>query len=514
MTVDRLVSWMASLVDPIPPVEPASQVAGPLRGAGTVLDGDAVLAGVARPDWAELAAEHRREPFGRVQRRVLVARRDCPDELTRALLTPWDPLVAARLVARRQPVPQWTLAPALARIGELRPSLLRHALSAATVDALIHGTPRLDLLVRAVDGYDHNHHRLVRTFWEAAGRALHRHAGDDHTTWLARAAALPTYRGSLAHLLRRPVAPTPAAEADLRMLAQAPNQVLAEVVAALPDATLDTMHRRDLYRLRGREWVTAMVLDRLVAAGVPARPLFARWTYWSVASPAIRAWAHGLDPWLDRANLIAAETDADLRRRLAADLRRQPAGCDPVADSDADLHRRPAEGDPVADLPAALAASPDPVHAEALLQRVASVPWDRLLDAPLPVHAACALAARADVPEAFARTLPAKRLDLVAGQSPGAARAAVTALDRSGNPFGVLHRVRAAAVLDDRELLAVARPARHVLQFAHAAPDGFVDLLTESLTAAHRPAGFWPALRRLLPEFDGTVPAVLAAASA
>jgi curli biogenesis system outer membrane secretion channel CsgG len=110
--------------------------------------------------------------------------------------------------------------------------------------------------------------------------------------------------------------------------------------------------------------------------------------------------------------------------------------------------------------------------------------------------------------------LPAKRLDLVAGQSPGAARAAVTALDRSGNPFGVLHRVRAAAVLDDRELLAIARPARHVLQYAHAAPDGFVDLLTESLTAAHRPAGFWPAMRRLLPEFDGTVPALLAAASA
>ncbi|SFY19754.1 hypothetical protein OH786_33125 [Streptomyces atratus] len=75
-----------------------------LRAARTVLDADAVL--TAGPvDWSALAAAHRREPFARTQRRGLIARTDCPDDVTAALLTPWDPGVANRLVARQHQLP-------------------------------------------------------------------------------------------------------------------------------------------------------------------------------------------------------------------------------------------------------------------------------------------------------------------------------------------------------------------------------------------------------------------------
>ncbi|MFC7647527.1 hypothetical protein ACFQX6_48695 [Streptosporangium lutulentum] len=85
----------------------------------------------------------------------------------------------------------------------MRPSFLRQVLSDETVEEMILTTPRLDLLVRAVDGYDHNHHRETRAFWECVGGLLRRRLGADRSGWTAAAAALPSHPGTFANLLRR-----------------------------------------------------------------------------------------------------------------------------------------------------------------------------------------------------------------------------------------------------------------------------------------------------------------------
>ncbi|WP_440081753.1 hypothetical protein [Streptosporangium sp. LJ11] len=497
---------------------PADGLSGWLRSAATVLDGDAVLSTMTRPDWTVLAAEHRREPFGRVQRRALIARSDCPDALTGALLTPWDSLVAGRLVARRQPVPRWTWQAALTRIGEVRPSFLRHVLSDGTVEEMILTTPRLDLLVRAVDGYDHNHHKAARTFWECVGGLLRDRLGTDRSAWPAAAAALPSHPGTLSNLLRRvgkTPSPVPAEQADLRILAHAPDAVLADVIAGLPDPLLAHMERRDLHPRRTGGHLTSMVLDRFVSAGIPPRALFARWACNTPAcTPATRAWAHGLNPLLDRANKRSAAYDVTLRRLLAA------GSSPPVAASD---------------LVGALRACADPIESEALLTSAlgenGSPPWRELLDAhrdsALPPHLLCALAAREGFPETLAQALPAGLLPILAGQSPAAARTAVTALHHIHNPWGLLHRIRAARVLSGEELLARSRPARHILQYASTLStlalssedkhgDDLLDHCARLFDTAARsaPAGFWPALLELLPAFGGTLPELLDAAAA
>ncbi|WP_440098660.1 hypothetical protein [Streptosporangium sp. H16] len=497
---------------------PADGLSERLRSAATVLDGDVVLSTMRRPDWTVLAAEHRREPFGRVQRRALIARPDCPDALAGALLTPWDSLVAGRLVARRQPVPRWTWQAALTRIGETRPSFLRHVLSDGTVEEMILTTPRLDLLVRAVDGYDHNHHQAARTFWECVGGLLRHRLGTDRSTWPAAAAALPSHPGTFSNLLRRvgrTPGPLPSEQADLRILAHAPDAVLADVIADLPDPLLAHMERRDLHPRRTRGHLTSMVLDRFVSAGIPPRTLFARWAYNTQAcTPATRAWAHGLNPLLDRANERSAAYDVTLRRLLAA------GSSPPVAASD---------------LVGALRACADPIESEALLTSVldenGSPPWRELVDAhhdsALPPHLLCALAAREGFPETLAQALPADLLPILAGQSPAAARTAVTALHHIHNSWGLLQRIRAARVLTDEELLARSRPARQILQYASTLPtsapssegkhgDEFLDHCAQLFDTAARsaPAGFWPALLELLPAFEGTLPELLDAAAA
>ncbi|MEV6868722.1 hypothetical protein AB0M44_48095 [Streptosporangium subroseum] len=369
---ERLVRWTVSLLAPDvrsvaqaelraegldvlgPPAitMPTGGLSGRLRSAATVLAGDAVLSEMRRPDWAVLAVEHRREPFGRVQRRALIARPDCPDALTTALLTPWDSFVAGRLVARRQPVARWARQAALARIGEVRPSILRHVLSNETVEEMILTTPRLDLLVRAVDGYDHNHHREARAFWECVGGLLRRHPSADRLVWPAVAAALPSHPGTFANLLRRvekmPI-PVPAEQADLRILAQAPDAVLADVIADLSDPLLTQMERRDLHPRRTRGHLISMVLDRFVSAGIPPREIFARWAYAVPCTPATRSWARGLDPLLDQVNKRSAAYDVTLRRLLAAGS--PPPGA-------------------TADLVGALRGCTDPIESEALLTSV------------------------------------------------------------------------------------------------------------------------------------------------
>jgi hypothetical protein len=534
----RLVRWSVSLLAPdvrdlVPPelraegldpgeppapatstaTMPAGEVGGRLRLAATVLDCDAVLSAARRPDWTALAGEHRREPFGRAQRRALIARPDCPDTLAGALLTPWDPLVAGRLVARQQPVPRWAWRAALARVGEVRPSFLRHVLSGETVEELVLTTPRLDLLVRAVDGYDHNHEQQAQAFWECAGRLLRRRLEADRSAWVAAAAALPSHPGTFAGLLRkltqRPIAASPA-HADLRILAQAPDAVLAGVIADLPEPLLAQMEQRDLRPRRARRHLTSVILDRFVAAGIPPRKVFARWAYGAGCTPATRSWAHGLDPWMDRVNQSSAVYDATLRRLLAAGA----------------PHRGTVTG-----LVGALRACTGPIETEALLissfGQDGSPPWRVLIDAhldmPLPRHLLCALAAREGFPEALARALPADVLPLLAAQSPAAARAAVAALDVMHNRCGLLHRIRAARVIDDEEILAVSRPAVEIVKYACTldtpasrtpSGDDLLDHYARLVTTATRsaPAGFWPALLRLLPAFEGTLPELLTAA--
>jgi hypothetical protein len=535
----RLVRWSVSLLAPdvgglAPPelraegLDPSKHPApapstatlrpgeagGRLRLAATVLDCDAVLSAVRRPDWTALADEHRREPFGRAQRRALIARPDCPDTLAGALLTPWDALVAGRLVARQQPVPRWAWQAALARVGEVRPSFVRHVLSDETVEELVLTTPRLDLLVRAVDGYDHNHEHQAQAFWECAGRLLRHRLGADRSAWVAVAAALPSHPGTFAGLFRRLTwRPTAAslAHADLRILAQAPDAVLADVIADLPEPLLAQMEHRDLRPRRARGHLTSVVLDRFAAVGIPPRRVFARWAYGARCTPTTRAWAHGLDPRMDTVNQSSAVYDVTLRRLLAAGA----------------PHRAAVTG-----LVGALRACTGPIETEALL--ISSVgqdgapPWRELVDAhldtPLPRQLLCALAAREGFPGALARALPVDMLPLLAAQSPEAARAAVAALGAVHNPWGLLHRIRAAGVIDDEEILAVSRPAVEIVKYActldtrasaTSSRDDLVDHYARLITTATRsaPAGFWLALLRLLPGFEGTLPELLTAAS-
>ncbi|MGK5557134.1 hypothetical protein ACSNOI_36550 [Actinomadura kijaniata] len=492
-----------------PPARPAAEVAERLRAAPSVRDGDAVLDASGPLDWAGLAAEHRRAPFGRTQRRALVARPDCPDAFLTELLTPWDSGVANR---RGGPMPRWALRTAAERIGEMRPSFLRAGLSEETVEEMILGASHLDLLVRAVDGYDHNHHPRARAFWEGAGVLLWSRLGADRAAWLAASALLPRHPWTFAHLVRaarrRPA--VPAERADLRVLAQAPDGVLAEVVAGLPDRTLDAM-AEPARNLRARGVLTGMIVDRLAASGTPPREPFARWAFGSSCEPATRVWAHGLHPSLDSSNRNAAVYDVRLRRLLAA---RFPA-------------RRPT------DLVAALRSCPDAIRAEALLTAACgtegSPDWRALVRAQrrrsLPDHVLGALVARAGFPARLARALPTRGSiglhQMVAAQSPEAARAAVTALHRLHNTDGVLARIRATGILPDEEILATGRPARDVLVFAYTlsrrttpAEDGFLGGLVRLVEEAAReaPPGFWTALLDLLPDFGGTLPEMLAAA--
>ncbi|WP_285632543.1 hypothetical protein [Actinoallomurus iriomotensis] len=547
-----------------------------------MLECDAVLSAARRPDWDALAGEHRREPFERSQRRALIAHPDCPDALTRALLTPWDSLVAGRLASRRRAVPPWAWRAALTRIGEMRPWFFRRVLTEETVEELILTTPRLDLLVRAVAGYDHNGHREARAFWECAGRLLRSRLHDDRDGWPAAAAALPSHPGTFTGLLRRIQTPSahddlprrlpdvtartassrrpevPSADAapshrlgdrpdepgrpsrlpdatartapsrrpepppadadpshrlgdrpdepgraDLRVLAQAPDAVLADVIAGLADPVLEDMYDRDLARLRTREYLTGMVVDRLVAAGVPPRPVFARWTYGAMATSATRAWAHGLNWMLDQVNESRAGYDVTLRRLLAARLPRPGA---------------------VTDLAGALHACAGAVEAEALLTAMygpdGSPPWHGLVlahhDTPFREPVLCVLAAREGLPAALVEDLPARDLFLLAAHSRAAARVIVTMLHRTPDSRPLLRRVRAEGFLDDGELVRTTRPARALLAYAcrPETPGAVIEHCSRLVEAAARaaPAGFWPALWRSLPAFDGSLPELLKAA--
>ncbi|MFF1902759.1 hypothetical protein [Kitasatospora sp. NPDC058218] len=482
-----------------------------LREAGSVLECDAALAAGAGVDWPALAAAHRCEPFGRHQRRALIARPDCPDAFTAELLTPWDPRVANRLVARRRELPPWAWRPGLARIGELRPSLLRHVLTGENAADLLRATPRLDLLVAAVDGYDHNHHRQIQAFWEAVGAALRAGVGADPDAWLTAATRLPGHRGSLRGLLRglrRPAVAGAAGQPDLRVLLQAPPEVLVAVVARYGDGELSDLADRPLRRLRAREYFARTFVDRLHEAGVPPRALFARWALGAYGrATATHAWLHGLDARLDHSIDHHAHADAQLRRLL--------------------VWRRPPEP-PVVDVVARLRRCLGPVEAQAVLDRACGEaghpPWPELVrahtPAPLPEPVLCVLADRAGFPDVLARSLPRERLVQLAGHGPATARAALADLADTSTGSALIDRVRGSGVLDDRELLTAIRPALEALRYGYHLPrqasrrDTWGALCAElaGRAAAAAGPGFWPAAAEHLPGYDGPLPRFLATA--
>ncbi|MFJ1708451.1 hypothetical protein [Kitasatospora sp. NPDC088346] len=480
-----------------------------LRAAGTVLSCDAILAAVP-PDWPALAAAHGGEPFGRAQRRALIARDDCPEDITDALLTPWDPRVAGRLVVRRGEPPARAWWPGLSRIGELRPALLREVLTERNAAGIVSAATRLDLLIRAYDGYDHNHQRQLLWFWEAVGTALRASLGDDREAWLTVARRLSGHRGSLRGLLRglgRPAAGSASDTFDLRVLALAPPEVLADLVARFDDSALAAA-AEPVLRQRARSHLLHLVLDRLQQAGVPPREPFARWAYSTHArTPTVCAWLYGLHGGLDDATDDSAHHHEGLRRLLA---RRTPA--------------RPLATDPIT----ALRRCGGPVEAQAVLDAAygerAAPPWPELVDAhdaePLPGPVLCVLAARPGFPDALAAALPPTHLFRLSAGSPAAARTALANLGSPAVPGIVIGQVRSAGVLDDRAVLAAIRPAREALSHGRALASGTAsrdrwaglcaDLAHDA--AAGAAPGFWRRLAELLPTFDGSLPEVLAAA--
>ncbi|MFD9127760.1 hypothetical protein [Kitasatospora sp. NPDC059571] len=478
-----------------------------------------MLAAVPAPDWPQLAAAHRREPFGLSQQRALIARPDCPDALTAALLTPWQPRLANRLAARRRPLPAAVWRPGLVRLGELRPSLLRHVLAhpdgpaERTAADLLDGTPRVDLLVRIVDGYDHNHGAPAGTFWAAVGSALREELGADPDAWRAAAALVPHHPGRLAPLVRRirhgatgaalPDGP------DLRVLAQAPPAVLAAVLAGLDDARLDRLADRSWGRLRAREALRAGVLARIRAAGAPPRALYTRWAYGpSHRHLATTVWLFGADPDFDRRTREAACTDPALRSALAA--------------------RHAVDATPGTAPATALRGCADAITAEAVLTEFVGeparpAPWAELLTAhhaaPLPEPVLCALAARAGFPPELAEALPPARQRWLARHSPAAARAVLARPDAWSDPW-LLEQILSGRVLTATETVALLRPAARALRHGRWLRPGdrgaaaWQDACRTAVTtaAAGAPPGFWPAVAALLPAFDGPLAELLAAA--
>ncbi|MFF2776130.1 hypothetical protein ACFVU3_14595 [Streptomyces sp. NPDC058052] len=531
---------------------PFEELVVALRGAPTVLDGDALL-DAGPVDWEAMTAEHAREPFGSVASRGLIARRDCPDGLTLALLAPWRPEVADRLAARQKARPakrrpvgmprghRWDAPPPppppyelpdpvrallLPRLSGLRTPLLRLVLTPDRADEVVCATTRLDRLLAAVDHGDRGHTQKVLAFWEAAGAALRAALGTDRTAWTAAAERLARHKGSLRDLVDGLGEPTRSRRLppDLRVLIQAPPELLPALVAGFDDEALAGGAEACAGRrgTRTGHALLAIALARFEAAGVPPRPLFARWARDGLSSwngeIAAAGWLYGLDGELDVRLDRRALTDAGLRRLIAARLPQRPRAGDLVAE---------------------LRAHPAPVRAQLTLDGAGAepTPWAELLQAhhaePLPYPVLWVLASLPGCPAALLPELSGEgrhhQLSDLASQGPESARVALTRLAESApvshhTPAGTarpaIHTVRCARLLDDLTILETARPAAAVLLYGRDLPDDAPDgdawnrLCGEHLVAASRRfgPGFWQVLADRLPTFDGTLPELLAPA--
>ncbi|WP_406012065.1 hypothetical protein OG520_03000 [Streptomyces sp. NBC_00984] len=493
---------------PTPQARPEEVIAA-LRAAGTVLDADVVLA--AGPvDWPALAAAHRREPFARTQRRALIARADCPDDFTVALLTPWDPRIANRLVARRQELPTSAWWPCLDRIGETRPALLRHVLTGANLPEVLRSARYLDHLVRAVNGYDHNNFPAAEAFWTVVGAVLHARLGDDPRSWYVAAQRFPLHHGTLERLLQGLGEPAKGAERpfpDLRVLLTAPAAVVVAVVGELDDEELEQAAEDSWHGVRDQPSFRSAVTPRLHAAGVPRRALFARWAA-PYRSSADCLWLYGLDDRLDERLVRQADHDRALRRGLAALGRPLPLSLDRVAE---------------------LRLCTDSVAAQAVLDGAcgdAATPWPELVRAhatePLPLPVLYTLAACPGFPDVLAQELPGSTRFYWSTHGPAAARSALSDVGDASMSDHVIHRVRASGVLDDESVVAAIQPASAALRHGYEQPrdaagrDAWRAVCAQLVRrAADRGGpGLWRVLAERLPDCEGPLPELLAEAAA
>ncbi|MFI7005544.1 tetratricopeptide repeat protein [Streptomyces sp. NPDC050145] len=517
----------------------------PFRAATSLRQCDTLIAGVAL-DWDAWTAAHASEPFGPVQARALIARHDCPDDLTAALLVPFDLKVANRLAARSAVVPgsgvhwneprQWDrpcrdpAAPlrelpdnvrqlVLPHVSGLRAALLRYLLTPDGARQVVTATHRLDRLVEAVDAGAYRHRKRVLAFWEAFGAALRDALGEDREAWRVAAAAgrAAGHQGGLGEFVERLGEPEAAGDLDLRFLVQAPPRVLADLVAALDDGALERSAARCLGpdSVRTGDVLLCHALARLEQAGVAPRPLFAHWAH-AVRGrrgpeAAVAAWLFGQDPDRDAYLRGLANTRQDLRRALAG--------------------RRP-EREPAADLVAALRAAGDAVEAQRVLDATGpeTTPWPRLVAAhtagPLPEPVLWALASRPGFPPELGEALLGDP-DSLAAQGPEAARLVLARLSDPASARtwayysparGLIHTVRSAGVLDDAEVLATARPASTALLYGRDQAPGVRDedswrsSCAQLLTEASRRSGhgFWEQLADRLPHFEGNLAELVA----
>ncbi|MFD5108637.1 hypothetical protein [Streptomyces cinereoruber] len=415
-----------------------------LRSVETAVDGDRLL-DAARVDWDVLAAAHARDPFPSLPSRALIARRDCPDPFTVALLTPWRVEVANRIAARqknrtgpaeRRSAYRAHTAPLvhchdlsdeirkvlLPHVSHLRTPLLRLLLAPGKAREVVRATARLDRLLAAVDHGDHGHLPRIQAFWDAVGAELRDTLGEDRTAWTAVARRLTRHKGSLRELLDTLGDPVPGSRKhgpDLRVLIQAPPSVLTAIVADLDDAALERAAERYVGddRVRTADGLLVTALAQLERAGVaPRRPL-ARWAHGALAHRpgelAEVAWLYGGSPDLDGSLIRLARLRPDLRRRLAAAHVQPPPAVDPVAE---------------------LREQHDAVRAQLVLDSSCpdDTPWPRLLEAhaaePLPEPVLWVLASRPGFPAVLARALPGARTEDLAAQGADAARHALAHL--------------------------------------------------------------------------------------
>ncbi|MGW2089543.1 hypothetical protein [Streptomyces sp. NPDC001880] len=504
---DALMRSFAARPAPTHSAGPEEAIAA-LRAAGTVLGADAVLA--AGPvDWSALAAAHRREPFARIQRRALIARTDCPDDLTAALLTPWDPGVANRLVARQQELPAFAWWPCLQRIGETRPALLRHVLTEANLPEVLRSVRYIDELVRAVNGHDHNNVRASEAFWKAAGAELHTRLGDDPRSWYVAARRFPVHHGTLEELFTGLGKPAQGKERhfpDLRVLLTAPAEVVVAVVAELDDEELRRAAEDSWHGVRYQHAFRSTVTLPLHAAGVPPRALFARWAAWGRSSVDC-LWLYGLDERLDESLVAEADRDPVLRRGLAALRRPRPLGTDPVAE---------------------LRTCTDSVAAQAVLDGACgdtTTPWPALVRAhaaeSLPRSVLCALAARPGFPDVLAQALPGPSRFHWSTHGPAAARAALAVIDGTFMYDRMVRRIRASGVLDDESVADAVRPASAALRHGYEQPrdapgrEAWQAVCARLVQRAADRAGpgLWRVLAERLPDHEGSLPDLLVAAA-
>ncbi|MGA5220965.1 tetratricopeptide repeat protein [Streptomyces cinereoruber] len=521
------------------------ELAAALRSVETAEDGDRLL-DAAHVDWDALAAAHARDPFPSVPSRALVARGDCPDPFTVALLTPWRVEVANRIAARqknrtgpaeRRSAYRAHTAPLvhchdlsdeirkvlLPHVSHLRTPLLRLLLAPGKAREVIRATARLDRLLAAVDHGDYGHLPRIQAFWDAVGAELRDTLGEDRTAWTAVARRLTRHKGSLRELLDTLGDPVPGSRKhgpDLRVLIQAPPSVLTAIIADLDDAALERAAGRYVGddRVRTADGLLVTALAQLERAGVAPRRPFARWAHGALAHRpgelAEVAWLYGRSPDLDDALIRLARLRPDLRRRLAA------------------AHAQPP---PAVDLVAELRAQHDAVRAQLVLDSSCpdDTPWPRLLEAhaaePLPEPVLWVLASRLGFPAALARALPGARTEDLAAQGAHAARHALAHLAgrspgdvlyhlHASTAGATIHSIRARGTLDDRTVLDTARPAAVPLLYGRGllpgdrSRDAWNSACAELFTDAARRfgPGFWHCLAHRLPTFEGTLPELLA----